>query len=302
MTVMKERRRRGIAPFQPTSEPVEWTEDMIALLGTETDADVAELLGIGESSVRLKRRLLHIEAFGDTAHGRAKVTWTQEHLDLLGRVPDAVLAARMGISGSTVWMKRHLAGIPPFRERPARVKWTRAMKADVNRLSQKEFTRRYGVSVIAVNWYRVKHGLMRGRLLHRWEPKDLELVGRLTDQAVADRLGVSSGTVKRKRAELGRPPVEKPVYWTPESEALLGTMTDRALAKRLGCSPALVCLRRKALGRAKYPRPGTIEWTPEKDALLGTDTDEAVGARLGCGKMAAFKRRKKLKKPAFAKR
>ena len=97
---------------------IEWTAEMIAQLGTDKDAVLAERWGTTAKTVNLKRNSLSIAAFGH-------VTWTQAMLDELGRSTDAELAARWSISKASVVARRTELGIAPLtgaasRARPSR--------------------------------------------------------------------------------------------------------------------------------------------------------------------------------------
>ena len=62
-----------------------WTEEMLALLGQEKDAVLAQRWGTSAKTVNLKRNALGIPAFGH-------FQWTQPALALLGREADAEVA------------------------------------------------------------------------------------------------------------------------------------------------------------------------------------------------------------------
>ena len=85
---------------------IEWTPDMLALLGTDKDAVLAECWGTSAKTVSLKRNALGIAAFGH-------VLWTDVMLALLGTEVDAELAAQWGISKASVVAKRQELGIAP---------------------------------------------------------------------------------------------------------------------------------------------------------------------------------------------
>lgn len=92
--VRAERRRRGIAPFRQLRPPVEWTDEMLGLLGEASDGDVAAELGIGAKSVAYKRQL---------------GVWT---------CPGLVDSKRVGSSSSRWWVA--LASTTVLRKRVAR--------------------------------------------------------------------------------------------------------------------------------------------------------------------------------------
>ena len=70
---------------------LQWTDDMLAQLGREKDAVLAERWGISAKTVNLKRNALGIAAFGH-------FQWTSETTALLGKASDAEVAKQLGIS------------------------------------------------------------------------------------------------------------------------------------------------------------------------------------------------------------
>jgi hypothetical protein len=58
--VRQRRERMGI----PNPDPVRWSDEEVALIGTATDQEVARRLGRSEQAVRLKRQKLGIPAYG----------------------------------------------------------------------------------------------------------------------------------------------------------------------------------------------------------------------------------------------
>ncbi|NLP63310.1 hypothetical protein [Paraburkholderia sacchari] len=88
-----------------------WTAKEIALLGTVSDAQVAERIGgISFSTVQKKRQELGIPS-AMPAH----FPWLPEHLALLGVLDDAELARLTGRSTRAVNQKRNKLGIPAAR-------------------------------------------------------------------------------------------------------------------------------------------------------------------------------------------
>lgn len=88
---------------------LQWTDDMLAQLGKEKDAVLAERWGTTGKTVNLKRNALGIPAFGH-------VQWTPEMLAALGTDSDAALAKRWGMSKASVLAKRKELGIASTSE------------------------------------------------------------------------------------------------------------------------------------------------------------------------------------------
>lgn len=83
---------------------IEWTDEMLRLLGTDKDAVLAERWGTTAKTVSLKRKALHVPAFGH-------VQWTDSMLARLGTEVDADLAREWGISKASVIARRQELGI-----------------------------------------------------------------------------------------------------------------------------------------------------------------------------------------------
>ena len=122
-TVAKERRRRGIEPFQPRRPTIQWTAEMIAVLGTDTDRNVGAMLRIPPWSVSLKRSALSIPPYvPPPPRTNPGHLWTASEIELLGTMPDQKLADLLDIDPSTVMRKRHKLGIAPCKPQPCPIK------------------------------------------------------------------------------------------------------------------------------------------------------------------------------------
>src|SRR5438876_6864938 len=66
-----------------------------------------------------------------------------------------------------------------------------------------------------------------------WTQAELELLGKMTDDAAAKLLKRKVRSVRAKRSALGIPLVPE-VFWTQRELDLLGTMPDEEAASRLG--------------------------------------------------------------------
>lgn len=82
----------------------EWTDEQIALLGTDSDEAIAIELGTSTYAVREQRRRLKIKP-------AKKVRFTPDIIKLLGRLPDATIAEMIGATEKHVAYKRSQAKI-----------------------------------------------------------------------------------------------------------------------------------------------------------------------------------------------
>lgn len=83
-----------------------WTDEEVALLGTDHDAAIAERLGVVRHVVENKRRRLGIPGIVER--------WTVEEVAMLGTAKDREIAVRIGRTAAAVRRKREALGIPPF--------------------------------------------------------------------------------------------------------------------------------------------------------------------------------------------
>jgi len=136
-----------------------WTKEQMALLGRESDIQVARRLGISAAAVWRKRVQLGIRALTPKQH----IEWTKARSALLGKLSDKGLAKRWGGKAETIARKRTELGIEPFvRTTPPRR--SPALKA-ILRLPVHEICRRYRVSTETIKRLRRELGIPN---LKRW--------------------------------------------------------------------------------------------------------------------------------------
>ncbi len=87
---------------------LEWTPELIAKIGTMSDAKLARELGIKPGTVTHRRRLLGIEPF---RRQRAARQWSSADIALLGKMSDRVVAEITGRSLAAVYTARRERGI-----------------------------------------------------------------------------------------------------------------------------------------------------------------------------------------------
>ena len=84
---------------------LQWTDEMLAQLGKEKDAVLAERWGTTAKTVNLKRNALGIAPYG-------QLKWDEAALALLGQLPDAEVARRL-------YPGRDIDVLPIHAEEPA---------------------------------------------------------------------------------------------------------------------------------------------------------------------------------------
>lgn len=293
-TVLKERRRRGIAPFVRQRRPIEWTDEMTALLGTAPDTEVAAELGVPARSVMYKRHLLGIPAyFLARARKRRSSFWTPDRIAQLGKLSDAELARLWGISKSAVHARRRILGIPASQPAPVPLQWTERMRSALGRDTDPEVARQLGISVKAVRRERWRLGIPPFRPFPMKvvrSPALRQVVARSSYSETMEEAGIGKDMVRVLRREFGLP-VKGPVKWTQQALAKLGRVPDEQLAVELGCAASTVTRKRCSRGirqrRASW-------WTEDEDELVRTLPPPEVAARTGRTLSAVFHRRQRL--------
>jgi hypothetical protein len=295
-TVRDERKRRGVAPIRTSRPAIDWTEDMDALLATDTDTNVGASLGVSGASVARRRRLLGIAAYRPDHErprtGRPGRWWTARELALLGTAPDAAIAARLGISATTVSFKRQRLRIPPYAPTPARIRWTPAMIRLLGTRPDPELARKFGVGVRSVQDKR-RTLRIRARSFHGFVVRTsrLRALLRLPNRVLKAKHGLSSAILAKLRKEFGfgRPPV----VWSKEVLARLGKEPDTTVARRVGVTPGAVAHRRRRLGIPACGRSAR-RWTKAEHSWLGRLTDQEVAHRLGINASSVWTERVRL--------
>ena len=129
--------RRDRDSSRDNNSPNAWTDAEIALLGTDTDYQIAAQIGRSRDAVYTKRRELVIPP----ANRRKR--WTKNELALLGTMPDGALAERLGCRLWVVRHKRRQLGIEPAIPK-RRVNWSQRDVDLLGTVSDGELAQRLG--------------------------------------------------------------------------------------------------------------------------------------------------------------
>ncbi len=168
----------------------DWSDEEIALLGTDTDRAIANILGLPMNIVRNKRKRLGISCLSQR--------WKEHEIVLLGTAPDSELARKLGKSSSAIARKREQLGIPTFLKR-----WTNEEIALIGTASDPEVARKLGRTASCVQSKREQLGIPA--FIVRWTRSEIALLGTDTDQNVARLLGRTQVAVQVRRKKLGIP-------------------------------------------------------------------------------------------------
>jgi hypothetical protein len=189
--------------------------------------------------------------------------WTRKNISLLGKIPDAAAARKIGVSISAILKKRQKLGIPASR--PAKtLNWTPAVIATLGKIPDGEVARMNDMNILSVYKKRVSLGIRcyarKSKSWHYWTKKEIALLGKMPDGEVALRTGINKASVAWKRCKLKIPPFTKKrpkkllADWTLQEIALLGEMTDAEAAAALDLAHSAVRLKRISLGIPAFGR------------------------------------------------
>jgi hypothetical protein len=170
----------------------DWTDDEIALLGTQSDAAIARQLGLTEAVVYNQRRRLRI--------ARPVERWSDDQIRLLGTATDAEIARRLGKNEAAVRGKRLKQKIPSTIRR-----WTPEEIALLGRDSDPNIARKLGRPAWSV-WEKRKSLGIAPFGPREWTDEDDSWLGTDTDLAVAKGLGRTAEAVRLRRNKLGIKP------------------------------------------------------------------------------------------------
>lgn len=138
-----------------------WTEEALALLGTDIDSAIAKRLGFPDYVVWNKRTDLGIPAYGKVP------PWTEEEIALLGTMYDTKVAKKLGRTLFSVKRKRETMQIPAFKSASF---WTSERIAFLGTASDEQVARQLNVSAKAVYAKRNELGIPPFMLHKNYSP------------------------------------------------------------------------------------------------------------------------------------
>lgn len=250
-----------------------WTAEMLSLLGTMPDKELAERLGLHHATVWRERTR---QKRGAWTARQSAVTWTPEALAQLGRVSDYQLALQLGVNSGVVRGKRCSLGIPSGSPRPRRV-WTEAEVTLLGTASDQEMAEQLGCTSSQIFHARKQRNILHFRPVH-WADAVFQQLGVVPDTQIAQVAGISASAVWDERKRRGIP-AARVSPWFDGHLAELGTKPDSQIAKQHGVSIATVAKLRQAHGIP--PNTKRRAWRPEELELLGKFSDAEVARRTG---------------------
>ena len=136
-------------------QPIMWTAEMDAALGTESDTLLAGLWGISPAAVSHRRVELGVSALNPATDA---FQWREEHSAWFAKRPDHVLAEMFGASVAQVRRRRKALGIPAFTS--GRL-WTREAFDLLGKVPDVEISQMIGARPITVGQMRARLGIPR---------------------------------------------------------------------------------------------------------------------------------------------
>lgn len=187
--------------------------------------------------------------------GKSKrIDWSK--VEDLGKVPDSVIAKRLGIPASKVWVARYKRGISGCgRASKCSIDWD---SLPYGKMTDRALAKAYRVSIVRISAERQRRNIYPcGRI--DWS-KVLD-VGIVPDSVIATRLKCNVSSVRAIRESRGLPIVRVVGEVTPElipilAEELKHTWSN-AVALKYGISPSNTALLRRRLGIKTYSEQRT---------------------------------------------
>ncbi len=159
--IYQKRHKVGIAAFGKSTKQKKhkWTAKQVKMLGRLTDAQVAQIVGVSSGAVHQKRMVMGIDAPKERRRGRKPRRWTKRELAMLGKIPDPILARKLGIARNGIHEKRMQLGIPSVFGQQVKLRWTARRVAKLGKIPDSELAREIGVSTVTVSAFRRRRGI-----------------------------------------------------------------------------------------------------------------------------------------------
>lgn len=280
-----------------------WSAEEDMLLGTMSDKELSEKLGISRTAV-FNRRL----AFDPPipAYEPNPDLWTPNNLSLLGTMSDYDASVILGVSRKTIYKKRRdsIPSIPAYNPKYSNHVdydylddlWDDDTFALLGSMSDPDVAMLLGVTPQYIYRVRKRNGIAAyDKHDDLWTPESIDLLGNMTDEDVAKILNVHRLVVLRKRQSFNpRIPAYDPMadIWTPERISRLGKVEDKILAGEMGIHSDTVSKKRNEFDPPIPAYNTSLDiWTPGNMARLGTVSDPVLAAELGVPvRTVAYKR------------
>jgi hypothetical protein len=183
-------------PWHGRYPAIEWTKEILDLLGKVPDREISERYGIAVSTLNKKRHRSGIPPFKRTIRRTAKV------VKILG-FPTKEAARLLDLSRHQVKALRKEWGLPP--PSPTEWLWDRKTLARLGREPDTWIAWDTGMGFRTVRAKREALGIAPCGLLRRWTPQEKALLGTAPDDVIAKRISRTPGAVLAYRLKLKIP-------------------------------------------------------------------------------------------------
>lgn len=279
-------RRNGLGIRSYRENNITNWEDVLHLLGTTKDSDIAEILGLTPNAVYNKRKELNIPPYTPQSE---RHEYPQELIDLLGKVPDSILSERYDIPYSALSQKRVSLGIKKV-PKGERVGWRKIDwdEEDVcvlkdTSLKDKEVAEILGRSTSTISRERKSRGikfnktpLSHSNIKYLVEDEDhylQDLLDKtLTNRVISDRYNIPVSSVIHRRKVLGITDYartrNKPLKpWSEEELSKLWLpISDKEVSLLINRGEDSVRMKRREVGVPKRRKPSP-EFLHDKENL-----------------------------------
>lgn len=286
--------------------------EIIAMLGTQSDSDLARKCGLSRSTIRHARLARGIELHKDGYH------LPEEILNQLGTMRDCQLARIAGRAESTIRSARERRGIPKFLaprhhslesgsskiNRAGAISRTASkyvslssLKADqLDELKAKlpyctitSLSRSTGISPHVLTTLRKKLKIPSSELRYEPSPELLACLGKQPDTTVAKAFKVKPKWVRKVRRIYSIPKFDPLHGYLERYKPLLGKVSDRFLERHFGHAKSTIRELRERLGIAPYQQRGEHSGKPSDEVMQlleqldshSGDIDQATAATRG---------------------
>lgn len=290
--VTDKRNSLGIPPYRRQQLPTgdkghmhhTWLPEEIALLGTDFDTVIGDMVGLSPSTVTHYRNSMGIDPFSE----RSPIEWSQDMLDHLGEVSDGEFAEYFGISYISARSKRILMDIPNAitGELTPLPHLSAAAIKKLGKIPDLEISNQYNYSRYNVRLVRQYHGIAvfsppkKGRK-YDWNKKIINKMGKCSDRDLAIEFNIPKALISTKRRQLGIAvyAAATSVEWTATMLKQLPLMAPPFFAQSFKVD--LPVVQKKLDELNVTPHQGSKRWLDEELALIGTNTDSNIAKLLG---------------------
>lgn len=190
-----------------------WTDEMLALLGTESDNALGDRWDMSRMTVARKRQSLAIASYDLKRGGFQRETlfrWSPENLALIGQESGATVARRLGISRRAVYLMRLRQGLAPAKRAPRVYTLPPEAVPLLGKVRDAELAHRFGIPDDLVYRERKRREIPKLQVEQPLSEALLADLGTDSDRAIGLRHGVHYSKVRQLRLKRQIPAYKRP--------------------------------------------------------------------------------------------